>query len=115
MSRLRDLGHVRERAKVHGIRTQRLVSYWPGVALWPCPDCGDGCALAEWDGFGVILTCKGCGTYTDAAAVLLADPAAPSWHLTRLIPTPEELARWQETVERRLEEPLPIRARAVAQ
>lgn len=126
MSRLYNLQHVAERARSVGIRPEWLHTKRPTVALHPCPVCGDHdaygqpglrfTALAVWDDFAVLMVCNGCGGEAVADA-LLADLAPPTWHLSRLIPTDDELARWRDVVDRRLQDPIPdhpSRAQAVA-
>jgi hypothetical protein len=76
VSRLISLEHVLELARAHGIETEQLQTKRPTVALRPCPGCRDGFdALAEWDGFGVILRCNGC---QDPSAILDALMAMPA-------------------------------------
>jgi hypothetical protein len=102
MSRLQDLEHVVERAAAVGIKAERLRGRMPTVLLRPCPGCGGGCAVAEWDGFGVLLWCRSCDG--SGIADVLLHGWWPTWHLSRLIPTPEELELWLAVVAVRLAE-----------
>jgi hypothetical protein len=102
-----------ERARAVGVRPLHTTK--PTVVLHPCPVCRNHdafglagirfTALAVWDGFGVILTCNGCGG-DQVADVLTAGE--------RRSLTPDELERWHEIIERRLRDPLPPRGEAVA-
>lgn len=74
MKRLLNLDHVIERARLHGIPYERLQCRQPTVALMPCPNCTRKYwALAEYDGFGVLLFCNGCDDPRMIAARLLAE------------------------------------------
>ena len=83
MSRLRTLDHVRERADRHAVRVERVGGQWPAVSLRPCPCCGEGAAIAEHDGFGVIAYCMGCGG--DVAGRLVAEPGPAAEDLVDLL------------------------------
>jgi AAA domain len=98
VGRLRDLDHVLERARVHGIKAERLQSAQPTVSLQPCPACRDGFdALLVYDGFGIIPTCNGCGDSVAIANALIAEPGAAEASPSGLrLYTPAELLDFPE-------------------
>jgi hypothetical protein len=70
---LRTLEDVKRRAQRHAIRTTPTRCPWgPALLLTPCPCCGDGSAIAEHDGLGLIPYCMTCGG--DVAAALEREP-----------------------------------------